>query len=124
LLQIFGACALLVCVAGLYGLLAYLVTQRTQELGVRIALGAKREQVIWLVMRQAGWMLLAGSTMGLMLSYFSSRVLESFLYGVKSHDASIMGAASLLLLGAGLAAAYFPARRAASVDPMEALRTE
>jgi predicted permease len=124
LLQIFGGSALLVSVAGLYGLLAYLVTQRTQELGVRIALGAQREHVIWLVMRQAGWMLLAGSTVGLMLSYFSSRVLENFLYGVKSHDASIMGAASLLLLGAGLAAAYVPARRAASVDPMKALRTE
>jgi predicted permease len=124
LLQIFGGSALLVCATGLYGLLAYLVTQRTQEFGVRIALGAQRGQVIWLVMRQAGWTLVAGSMVGLMMSYFSSRMLGSFLYGVKTHDALTMGTAILLLLCAGLAAAYFPARRAASVDPMEALRTE
>jgi predicted permease len=124
LLELFGGSALLLCVIGLYGLLAFLVTQRTRELGVRIALGAQRGQMIWLVMRQAGGMLLAGSTVGILLSYFSSRMLASLLYGVKTHDAWTMGAASLLLLGAGLAAAYVPARRAASVDPMEALRTE
>ena len=124
LLQIFGGSALLVSVAGLYGLLAYLVTQRTEELGIRIALGAQRAQVIWLVMRQAGWMLLAGSSVGLAISYFSSHMLASFLYGVKTDDAWTLGAATSLLLGAGLTAAYVPARRAASTDPMEALRRE
>ena len=124
LLQIFGGSALLLCVAGLYGLLAYLVTQRTQELGVRLALGAQREQVIWLVMRQAWWILLTGSVIGLTVSFLSSRMLASFLYGVKTHDALTLGAASLLLLGIGLAAAYVPARRAARMDPMQALRTE
>jgi len=124
LLQVFGGSALLLCVAGLYGLLAYLVTQRTQELGVRFALGAQREQVIWLVMRQAWWILLTGSVIGLTVSFLSSRMLASFLYGVKTHDALTLGAASLLLLGIGLAAAYVPARRAARLDPMQALRTE
>jgi len=124
LLQVFGGSALLLCVAGLYGLLAYLVTQRTQELGVRLALGAQREQVIWLVMRQAWWILLTGSVIGLTVSFLSSRMLASFLYGVKTHDALTLGAASLLLLGIGLAAAYVPARRAARLDPMQALRTE
>jgi len=124
LLQIFAGAALLLCVAGLYGLLAYLVSQRTQELGVRIALGAQRGQVIWLVMRQAGWILLAGAATGLAVSFFLKRVLASFLYGVEPHDTMTLGAASLLLLGTGLAAAYIPARRAASVNPMEALRTE
>jgi predicted permease len=124
LLQVFGGSALLLCVAGLYGLLAYLVTQRTQELGVRLALGAQREQVIWLVMRQAWWILLTGSVIGLTVSFLSSRMLASFLYGVKTHDALTLGAASLLLLGIGLAAAYVPARRAARLDPMQALHTE
>lgn len=124
LLQIFAGAALLLCIAGLYGLLAYLVTQRTQELGVRIALGAQRRQVTWLVMRQAGWILLAGSVVGLIVSFFLKRLLASFLYGVEAHDALTLAAASLLLLGTGLAAAYVPARRAASVDPMLALRAE
>jgi ABC-type lipoprotein release transport system permease subunit len=124
LLQIFAGSALLLCVAGIYGLLAYLVTQRTQELGVRLALGAQREQVIWLVMRQAAWILSAGSALGLAVSFISTRMLASFLYGVQAHDTLTLTAASLLLLGAGLAAAYVPARRAASVDPMQALRVE
>jgi hypothetical protein len=124
LLEIFGGCGLLLCVSGIYGLLAYLVTQRTRELGVRIALGAQRKQVIWLVMRQAVWMLLIGAGAGLMLAYLSSLVLRTFLYGVRPHDPWTMGAVTLLLLSGGLAAAYFPARRAASVDPMQALRTE
>ena len=124
LLEIFGGAALLLCVSGIYGLLAYLVTQRTRELGVRIALGAQRRQVIWLVMRQAVWMLLTGAAAGLMLAYLSSLVLRTFLYGVRPHDPWTMGTVTLLLLSSGLAAAYFPARRAARVDPIRALRTE
>ena len=124
LLEIFAGSGLLVCVAGLYALLAYMVTERTQELGVRIALGALREQVIWLVLGQAGRMLLTGCAIGLVLSYFSGRLLVSFLYGVRMHDAWTTLAASVVLMSAGLAAAYIPAKRAASIDPMEALRTE
>ena len=124
LLEIFGGAALLLCVSGIYGLLAYLVTQRTREMGVRIALGAQRSQVIWLVMRQAVWMLLTGAGAGLMLAYLSSLVLRTFLYGVRPHDPWTMGTVTLLLLCSGLAAAYFPAHRASRVDPMRALRTE
>jgi predicted permease len=124
LLQIFGGAALLLCVSGIYGLLAYLVTQRTREMGLRIALGAQRGQVIWLVMRQALWMLLSGAMAGLLLAWLASLVLRTFLYGVQPHDPWTMGAVTLLLLMSGLAAAYFPARRAARVDPMQALRTE
>jgi ABC-type antimicrobial peptide transport system permease subunit len=124
LLIVFGGSALLLCLTGLYGLLAYLVTQRTRELGVRIALGAQRSDVMWLVMRQAGWMLLTGTAVGLAFAYFTSRLLASFLYGVTAHDVWTMVAVSFLLLVSGLGAAYVPARRAAGVDPMEALRAE
>jgi predicted permease len=124
LLMVFGGSALLLCLAGLYGLLAYLVTQRTRELGVRIALGARRGQVMWLVMRQASRMLIAGSIAGLVLAYFTSRFVGSFLYEVKPHDGWTLALVSTLLLASGLAAAYLPARRAAAVDPMEALRAE
>jgi len=124
LLTVFGVSALLLCLAGLYGLLAYMVTQRTRELGVRIALGARRGHVMWLVMRQAGRVLVAGSVAGLMMAYFTSRFVGSFLYEVKPHDVWTLAVGSTLLLASGLAAAYLPARRAAAVDPMETLRAE
>jgi predicted permease len=124
LLEIFGGSAFLLCIAGLYGLLSYLVTQRTQELGLRFALGAQREDVIRLVMREAVYILAVGSIAGLALSFLSTRVLTSFLYGVAPYDPATFGAASLLLILAGLMAAYIPARRAAGMDPMEALRAE
>jgi predicted permease len=124
LLEIFGGCALLLCVSGIYGLLAYLVNQRTRELGLRMALGAQRGQVMGLVLRQAGWMLVVGSAVGLVLAYFSSLLLGMFLYGVKPHDPWTMAAVTVVLLGCGLASAWLPARRAAAVDLMQALRTE
>jgi predicted permease len=124
LLEIFAGCALLLCVSGIYGLLAYFVTQRTRELGLRIALGAQRGDVIGLILWQAGWMLLAGSGVGLILAFLSTTLLRTFLYSVKPHDPWTMGAVTLLLLGGGLTSAYIPARRAATVDPMQALRSD
>jgi predicted permease len=124
LLEIFGGSALLLCVAGLYGLLAYVVTQRTRELGVRIALGAQRGNLQWLVMRQAGAMLLAGVAAGAALALASGRVLRGFLYGVTAHDGWTLVGAAALLSASGLVAAYLPARRAAYVNPAEALRGE
>jgi predicted permease len=124
LLEIFAASALLLCIAGIYGLLAYLVAQRTREMGLRIALGAQRWNVMWLILRQTGWMLAAGLGIGLALAYFGSLGLRTFLYGVKPDDPWTLAAVTLLLLVSGLAAAYLPARRAANVDPMQALRTE
>lgn len=124
LLEIFGGSALLLCVAGLYGLLAYVVTQRTRELGVRIALGAQRGNLLWLVLRQAGMMLAVGVAVGLGLAWASGKLVGGFLYGVKAHDGWTLIGSALLLFSSGMLAAYLPARRAAAVNPMEALRAE
>lgn len=124
LLEIFGGAALLLCLAGLYGLLRYAVTQRTREMGVRIALGAQRRDVVWLVMRKAGSMLLVGMVLGTGLALASARLIQSFLYGVTAHDGWTLAAAAALLLVSGLSAAYPPARGAASTDPIKALRAE
>lgn len=124
LLQFFGASALFLCIGGLYGLLAYLVTQRTRELGVRLALGAQKRQMIWLIMRHATLILLSGCAIGLGISFVGTRLVADLLYGVNTHDAWTIMAATLLLAGAGMSAAYIPARRAANVNPMEALRSE
>jgi predicted permease len=124
LLEIFGGTALVLCIAGIYGLLAYLVTQRTRELGIRIALGAQRSRLMAMVLRQAGAMLMAGLAAGLPLAYVTSRVVGTLLYGVKPHDPWTMAAVGLIQLMGGLAAACIPARRAAAVDPMVALRSE
>jgi putative ABC transport system permease protein len=124
LLETFGGTALVLRLAGIYGLLAYLVTQRTRELGIRLALGAQRRRVVGLVLWQAGWMLLCGLAVGLLLAYVSARMLHTLLYGVTVHDPWTMAGVTLMLLAGGLGAAYWPARRAARVDPMEALRSE
>lgn len=124
LLEIFGGSALLLCLAGLYGLLRYTVTQRTREMGVRIALGAQRRHVVSLVMRQAGIMLMVGLALGTALALASARLIQGFLYGVTAHDGWTLVCAAALLLVSGMSAAYLPARSAASVDPMKALRAE
>ena len=124
LLEIFGCSALLLCVAGIYGLLAYLVSHRTRELGVRIALGASRGNLLWMVMRQAAAMLVVGVAIGVGLAYVSGRFVSRFLFGVNAYDGSTWAAAAALLLISGLFAAYLPARRAAHADPMQALRAE
>jgi predicted permease len=124
LLQFFAASALLLCIVGLYGLLTYLVTQRTKELGVRLALGAQKGHLIWLVMRQAVLILLLGSAIGIGLSFLATRIMSNMLHGVKAFDGFSLIGASLVLVMTGLAASYIPARRAASVDPMLALRAE
>jgi ABC-type antimicrobial peptide transport system permease subunit len=124
LLEIFGGSALLLCMTGLYGLLAYVVTQRTREMGVRIALGARRGNLVWLVMRQASLMLLAGLAGGTGLALASGRLVRSFLYGVNIRDGWTLTGSAALLIASGLIAAYLPARRASRVSPMEALRAE
>jgi predicted permease len=124
LLEIFGGSALLLSIAGLYGLLAWVVAQRTREMGVRIALGAPRGNLLWLVMREAGGMLLAGAAAGIALAWISSRLVGSYLYGVSAHDGWTLAGAAVLLCACGMIAAYVPARRAAKVDPIVALRAE
>lgn len=124
LLEIFGGAALLLSLAGLYGLLRYTVAQRTREMGVRIALGARRSDVILLVMRQACVMLGVGLALGTTLALASARLVQGFLYGVTAHDGWTLACAETLLLLSGLCAAYLPARAAAGVDPVKALRAE
>jgi len=124
LLEVFGGVALLLCLAGLYGLLAYVVSRRTHELGVRIALGAQRSNVQWLVLRQAGALVIAGVVAGLALALLSLRLVGSYLYGVSTHDGWTLAAVAALLLGGALLAAWQPVRRAANVNPVEALRAE
>jgi predicted permease len=124
LLEIFGASALLLSIAGLYGLLAWVVAQRTREMGVRIAMGARRGNLLWLVMGQAGGMLLVGVTVGTGLVWMTTRFVRGYLYGVSAHDGWTLAAAAALLGTSGMIAAYIPARRAVKVNPIVALRAE
>ena len=124
LLWIFAGAALLISIAGIYGLLAYNVSQRTRDLGLRMALGATRGNVIGLVLRQAIVLLAIGVGIGVVAAISAGGVLRSFLYGVVPYDASTILAVSLLLLSCGLLASYIPARRASRIDPVKALRWE
>ncbi|HEY1648018.1 MAG TPA: ABC transporter permease [Terracidiphilus sp.] len=120
----FAVAALILGVVGLYGVLAYSVGRRTREIGVRIALGAQRSAVYALILGEAGWLTGTGLTIGLMCSLATSRLMRSMLFGVQAWDATILGCVAGLLAVVSLAAAFLPARRAASVDPVEALRAE
>ncbi len=120
----FAAMALVLGVVGLYGVIAYSVSQRTREIGVRMALGAQRGTVYKLVMSQAGRLISAGIVIGLVCSVAASLLMRKLLFGVQAWDApTLIGVAALLAASAFLAS-YFPARRAASVNPTEALRAE
>jgi predicted permease len=124
LLEFFGGTALVLCISGLYGLLAYVVSQRTREIALRVAVGAQPWQVVWLVFRQAALLVVVGVVFGTAAAVACGRLIRGFLYGVASHDAWTFVAVVVLLLACGSLAAYFPARRAAAVNPLEALRTE
>jgi macrolide transport system ATP-binding/permease protein len=120
----FAAVALLLGVVGLYGLTAYSVSRRTREIGVRMAIGAQRSSLYRLVIQQAALLTLVGLTIGLVCSVGTSMLMRSLLFGVEAWDAATLGAVALLLALASLVASFVPARRAASVDPMQALRSE
>lgn len=120
----FAAVAFLLSVIGLYGVVAYSVTQRTREIGVRIALGAERATVYQLILREAGRLTISGVILGLACSLAATGLLRSLLYGVRSWDVpTLVGVAAALGISA-LLASYIPARRAASVNPVDALRAE
>jgi len=121
---VFGGLVLLITVVGLYGLLSYLVAQRTQEIGIRMALGAGRGRVVRMMMRQTLIWLGVGTVIGIGLAVASGRLLERFLFGVSTRDPWTMGLAPLGLVVCGVLAAMVPARRAASVNPVEALRAD
>ncbi len=120
----FGGLALLLAMIGLYGVTAYGVARRQGEIGIRMALGAQQDAVIWLVLRDVVAMLAIGTVLGLAASLAAGRLVASLLYGVKSYDPAPLAIAALLLGAATGIAAYLPARRAARLDPMAALREE
>ncbi|MBV8068803.1 MAG: ABC transporter permease [Acidobacteriaceae bacterium] len=120
----FGVLALLLSLVGLYGVMSFAVTQRTREIGIRLALGATRRSAVWMVLRDALAMTLAGISIGLPVVWALGRLIESQLYDVRPSDPGMMAIAILVLCSAGLAAALIPAHRASSVDPTEALRVE
>jgi predicted permease len=120
----FAVMALLLGVVGLYGVIAYSVSQRTREIGVRMALGAHRDSIHRMVLREAGRLAIAGIAIGLVCSLFAGSLMRGLLFGVRSWDASVLGAVAGVLAAAALLASYLPARRAAAVNPMDALRAE
>lgn len=120
----FAGMALLLGVVGLYGVIAYSVSQRTREIGVRIALGAQRRSVYELILKEAVWLVAAGVAAGLVCSIAAATLIRGLLFRVESWDAATLAAVSAVLVISALCASYIPARRAAEVDPMVALRYE
>jgi predicted permease len=124
LLASFGLLALLLASIGMYGVISYSVMQRTQEIGIRIALGAERHNVLGMVLRQGARLALIGIGVGLVGAFAATRAIGGFLYGIEATDPLTFVAVSLLLIAIGLLACYLPARRATRVDPIVALRYE
>jgi putative ABC transport system permease protein len=120
----FGGLAALLAALGIYGVLAYLVVQRTREIGIRVALGAAAEHVRGLIFKEVGWMVLAGALVGLPLSYGVARLSESLLYGVHAGDILVYATSLGVICLVAFVACYVPSRRATRIDPIVALRYE
>jgi ABC-type antimicrobial peptide transport system permease subunit len=120
----FGALALVLACIGIYGIMAYAVSQRTNEIGIRMALGAEPGRVRRMVVGEASWITLIGVSAGVAGALALSRVVASMLYGLKAWDPATLVVAATLLVFVALGASWIPARRAAGVDPMRALRHE
>ncbi len=120
----FAGLALLLGVVGLYGVIAYSVSQRSREIGIRMALGAQTASVYRLILKEAGWLTAVGIAMGLAGSVAAATLMRGLLFGVRSWDVATLASVAAILGGAALLASFIPARRAASVNPVEALRSE
>jgi predicted permease len=120
----FGVLALTLACIGIYGLMAYAVSRRTNEIGIRMALGAQSEQVLRMVLGEAVWMTGVGLVIGLGGALALGRLIASQLYGLKAWDPATLVVAATLLIAVALGASWIPARRAAAVDPSRALRAE
>ena len=121
---IFATLALVLAVVGIYGVVSYAVAQRTHEIGVRMALGAQRTDVLGMVVRQGMVTTVGGVIVGVLGAVAATRLISSWLYGVEAIDPATFATVSLVLVGIALLASYVPARRAARVDPLIALRSE
>jgi putative ABC transport system permease protein len=124
LLAIAAGVSLTLGVVGIYGAMSYIVTQRTGEIGVRLALGAAPGSVVRMIVRQGGLVALAGITIGLAAAFAGGRLIESLLYGVSPRDPGVLAGTTAVLLCVALLACWLPARRAALLNPLDALRTE
>ena len=120
----FAALALLLASVGLYGLMSYAVVRRMREIGIRVALGAKRENILWMVLRETLALALLGLALGVPCALAGSQLIAGMLFGVSPNDLPTMAAVSLLLLVVALVAGYLPARSASAIEPMVALRSE
>jgi putative ABC transport system permease protein len=120
----FAAVALLLAAVGIYGLMAYAVSQRTQEIGLRLALGAGKQRVVLLILKEASLLASIGLGIGLVGSVLVGRTMRTTLYGVGAMDFSVIVSVAVILFLTSLLASYLPARRAASIDPMQALRID
>ncbi len=120
----FGVLALVLACVGIYGIMAYSVANRRNEIGIRLALGAQPGQVRGMILRESTWLAVAGIAVGVGAALPLTRLVKSMLYGIQPYDPTTLAAGILILLTVALVASWIPARRAAGVQPMEAVRHE